>query len=376
MNWHEIHKTELVEENLISGIHLVELLEKDSKYHTSSSSKNYFLRLKETLEYIPEKHHEAALAIFSNVIYIPMQLLDQTFSYFWKNFLLKNKIDPDENRALEICHFFEVDPSGMTIKFCHENSIHQRLHQDYFIRILDIDNLKDKLISSMHNIKWVVDEAKNSITKLFQKEHWIIFTDKALSGQSLFKDIERFIFARKLALICTGNKLKITIFAQIITEDALKMGKEKLKNEDDITLKYGILFDDSMKINSDNCNLFNNKNTHEKVKGLCNWFVKNILDFDTEKYSRMRDKSRDNLEFGYKGCGLTLVDHANCPTNSIPLLWYDNLDYCNAKGIAPYKGPFPRVHSRLGSQKNELTENGWNFIFENEKKIIDILKVL
>lgn len=372
MNWHEIYKTDLIDENLVSGIHLVELFEKDSIYH--SISRNYFSRLKESLGYLPEEFQDAALAVFSNVVYIPKQLLDQTYKYFWRDFLSVNEIDNIDNHAIRICHFFEIDPSGMINSFCHENAISQRLHPDYFVRISDVKNAKETCICLMHSIKEIVDDAKNSLKRLFQKDHWIIFTDKALSGQSLFKDIERYIFLRELAYKSCGFKPKITIFAQIITEDALKYGKDLLENEDKISLKYGIILNDVMKVNSDNCKLFKNRSMIIKVRELCEWFAQNILDHDTKNYDRMREKSGDNLAYGYKGCGLTLVDHSNCPTNSLPLLWYDNLYYCDQNNLKPYQGPFPRVHSRTGPQNNEPTENGWNLIFQNEDKLIHILK--
>ena len=127
-----------------------------------------------------------------------------------------------------------------------------------------------------------------------------------------------------------------------------------------------------MKINNKDCILFESKKIHSEAINLCDWFAENILKLDPD-FDIMRSKSGDNLNFGYKSCGLTLVDSKNCPTNSIPLLWYNNLD----TDIKPkYKGPYPRVQSRKGIQKEQPVGNSWKKIIDKENEIFNIIQNL
>jgi len=57
------------------------------------------------------------------------------------------------------------------------------------------------------------------------------------------------------------------------------------------------------------------------------------------------------MAYGYKRGGWTIVT-PNCPTNSLPILWYER------EGV--YKAPFPRIMSRTSQMKGhgeELTED-------------------
>lgn len=370
MNWNELYKKEIIEEHIVSGIHVIELLESISNY--DYNNKNYFDRVKKSLGFIPDEYREAALALFSNVFYIPKQILDQSYSYFWGEFLSANKLNSQNGDAIKKCIFFEVDPSGMISDFAHENKIEQRLHPDFFVRISNVDSILSALQDLFSCLNEVVESSYDKIEKLSQKSHWIILTDKALSGQSLIKDLERYIFLRDIIKKWKITAPKITIFAQIITSDAVHHLEEQFETYKDIEIKYAICFDESMKINSPNCKLFEKEETKTKIDNLCEWFVTNILNND-QRFDRMREKSGDNLKFGYRKCGLTLVDYDNCPTNSIPLLWYDNSEYFDSS-LEEYKGPFPRIHSRIGPQNIEPSEDNWNLIFNKKDEILSIIK--
>lgn len=375
MNWSKLYKSELVDENLVPRIHLIELLEKDSSYH--NDLRNYFNRIKDTLQYIPEQYHEAAIALFSSVIYIPEQVLNESFSFFWETFKREKYSQVlEDDDILSKNQFFEVDPSGLINKFCHHNGIQQRLHPDHFIRIQDVYVIRDTLIKILHTAGYIQKEAFDLLKKLSRKKDWIILTDKALSGQSLFKDLERYLFLRDIISESFGYETIVTVFAQIITEDALEYGKSTISRSDFLEIRYGLCFDETMKVNSPKCILFKSRNILQQVNELCAWFADTILSKDKDNYDRMREKSKDDLRFGYLACGLTLVDHTNCPTNSVPLLWYNNSEYFNHLGIPQYMGPYPRVHSRLGKQLKEPSQDAWEDLTKNKKRIIEVIKQL
>lgn len=369
MNWSQIHNREIVKENPVLGINTVELLEKKSTYLNYTS--NYFTRIKESLKYIPEEFKYAALAVFSKVIYIPNDFIQSTYPFFGSKFKEKYNVRTSEEIG-ESSHIFEVDPSGLKNKFFQMNGINQRLHPDYYARIDDVTGLSRTLNDLFHTDKDLISSAFNDIVKIGKKKHWIIITDKALSGQSLIKDIERYILFREITEAITGNQPTLDIKAQIITQDAVEAFSKTFKATEKINLEYSIFFSDQMKVNSENCELFKTQSIKDKVQELCLWLSNDVM-LNDDRFNTMREKSKDNLEYGYKECGLTLVDSANCPTNSIPLLWYNNID---TELEIKYKGPFPRVQSRLGIQLEQPVGNSWDKIDTNKQKYISTLKKL
>lgn len=367
MNWSKIYNREIVNENPVLGINTVELLEKYSPYLNLKN--NYFTRIKESLDYIPNEFKDAALAIFSNVIYIPNDFINATYLYFGSKFKEKYKYNTSEEIG-ENSHIFEVDPSGLKNKFFQMNSINQRLHPDYYARVDDVTAISRTLNDLFHTDEDLIHNAKKEILKIGKKKHWIILTDKALSGQSLINDIERYLLFRNITQELTGNTPTLEIKAQIITQDAVNSFVNKFGDTDGINIEYSIYFSDKMKVNSENCELFNLKSTQKQVTDLCLWLSNEVMLTDI-RFDTMRQKSGDDLIFGYKKCGLTLVDYSNCPTNSIPLLWYNNIDTSNK---IKYKGPFPRVQSRLGIQLEQPVGNAWKKIEENKDNYSNKLK--
>lgn len=366
MNWSQIFDREIVNENPVLGINTVELLEKYSPYLSLNS--NYFTRIKDSMDYIPNEFKDAALAVFSNVIYIPNDFINATYLYFGSKFKEKHKYNTSEKIG-ENSHVFEVDPSGLKSKFFQMNSINQRLHPDYYARVDDVTAIARTLNDLFHTDNDVISNAKKEILKIGKKRHWIILTDKSLSGQSLINDIERYLLFRDITKELTGNVPFLEVKAQIITQDAVNSFNKVFEDIDKVNLEYTIYFSNEMKVNSENCELFKLKSTHKKVQDLCFWLSNEVMSTDT-RFNTMREKSGDDLVFGYKKGGLTLVDYTNCPTNSIPLLWYSNIESTNK---IKYKGPFPRVQSRLGVQLEHPVGNVWRKIKENKDDYCDKL---
>jgi hypothetical protein len=75
-------------------------------------------------------------------------------------------------------------------------------------------------------------------------------------------------------------------------------------------------------------------------------------------------------------CGLTLVDRENCPTDSIPLLWYQSpADSGSELKISKYVAPFPRTHSRLGDQKRNVALEKWNLLITTRCPVLRLSAV-
>lgn len=350
--WNNLYSRPVIDENLVSGIHMVELLEAQK-----ALSINYFQRVNIALSYLPLKYKDAALAIFSNVVYLSKDILDQTYQYFWSQFLREQGIKLDQERIVEQCHFFEVDPSGMINDFMHFNNIQKRLNPDCFARLNDVKDVLQLLERLRHQDDNIFRDAYDNLKMLAYKKYWILLTDKVLSGQSLFTDIERYLQFREIIYRCFGRSPELHVFAQVFTNDAkqYEIHGRTLDDFEKVYIHYAIFFDEKMKINSDSCELFRGKELRDSTLELCEWFAENILSKDT-RFNIMREKSRDNLAFGYRRCGLTLVDFDNCPANSLPILWYTS---------DTYVGPFPRVHSRLGTQIRQPSKDGWDKVNEN-----------
>ncbi len=370
--WKELYKKPFLEEGIVAGIHLTEAMEASSTYKSTSTP--FFSRIKRTLDYIPQHYWTAALAVFSNTFYFPSDMLDQCWKSLWLDFCLANSELLSTADIGKKCHFFEVDPSGLVNSFFHQNGISQRLHPDYYPRINNVQDIITKILNLQSNISEVREEAFRNLKKLSLKEYWFILTDKALSGQSLYKDIERYIMFRNLVHQWKNSSPKIVVLAQIYTHDADLYAKQNalFLRDENIQLFYSIYLNEEMKVNSNKCELYASPTVLEDVRELCGWLVEEILNKDSD-FDTMRDKSGDDLRFGYRQCGLTIVDHDNCPANSLPLIWYDST---NSKyDLKPYKGIYPRVHSRLGKQKEHPTNKSWSLL-SSENQIDEFLQVL
>ncbi len=179
--------------------------------------------------------------------------------------------------------------------------------------------------------------------------------DNALSGTSLFSDIDLLM---RLSKRSEKKPKKIIMLIRTLTEQAKDVIKEKFYDElhnDFLIFRYGLLLDNRFVVRADNkeCSLFKKEKTYEGVKLLCEWLSSQDFFKNDSRIKDHAEKSGDNskvkgfdptgsLTFGFKGCGLTYVTSENCPSDSLPLLWFDK--------PGKYTSPFPRVLSRLGDK--------------------------
>jgi hypothetical protein len=382
--WARLDARFISKESLVSKIHALELLESLSPYH-HAKGEPIFHRIWRSIDFlqqipgVQQQWLDAALLIFANVIYLPKTLLDDAWRGLFIEFSERElgwSFGGLENLNEDVqMHFFENDPSGMTAEFFHLNVLHGRLDNQKFARIEDTDKLADTLLDLLNAQKR--DAAAASLRTLFSRAYWIILVDKSLSGHSLGSDLERLLAARSLAKRIGVSPPKVVVLCQVLTEGAeryiLSLAKSSLLDDDvtkALSIYRAVFFDSRCSIHSQATSLIRDESILPALKELCRWFAETFIR-PSDALGRMKRRSGDNLEFGYQACGLTLVDQHNCPTNSLPLLWFDS----QGQNSPPYVGPYVRVHSRIGEQTDEPAVNKWQDIAKNAE-IVRVLSEL
>lgn len=332
----------LDKENIISKLSLLQTLERMWPYQSPCiGTASLFDRIDHSLGFIPKEMRSYALALYANTIYLPPVFLSLLWKHLFekaKSQLLKKNICDSQvlNNLAELSFFLEVDPSGLLNPFFHENGIEGRLDSDRYPRI---QTVKDFALQCMAGN----DEA----TKWLDREFWVILTDSVLSGTSLGSDLERMIdLARK-----TSSSPIIIVLAQVMTDVSELALKEVIQKASDLTIvyNYGFILGSSFQINgleNSKCSLFNHPDTYKGVTDLCNWLSEQKWYISSPSLKDAKDKSGDDMRFGFKRCGLTLVTAHNAPTATLPLLWFN-------EGDDSFKGPFPRNMSRLGASNEQ-----------------------
>lgn len=368
--WRDFYNRPVGHGNVVSGLHTVELLEEFSSYQDTQIG--YFERAEKAIAQLPSHFHDAALAVFGNVTYVHKQLLDATHQYHWLAVREQAKaLSLTAPRNLADVHLFEVDQSGLSNKFVQQNFLSGRLNPEQSTRLQDVREVLlalEDATTQPHTQRGA--EALEDLWALSSRQHWLVLTDKALSGQSLAGDIERYIALRNiLALWNLDSKPVIYVCAQIMTNDALSVlmqpsGLTLLDDWKDIHILPAIVLSEQMKVNSPKCALFDSATLTTEVHDLCEWFAKNILAAD-KSLSTVIQNSGNNMVYGYGGSGLLLADPINTPTNSLPLLWFDSTDPGSQVEQMPpecpvYTAPFPRTHSRRGAERKRTSSTRWS----------------
>jgi hypothetical protein len=151
----------------------------------------------------------------------------------------------------------------------------------------------------------------------------------------------------------------VILCAQIITEQAILELRDSIQRN---KILYGIKFDNSFRVNSDDCAMFRNRTTLLKVRKLCEWFGDTVFLKGVEKRfdERLRlhcsKGGNKNYAYGWRDCGYTIVTEPNCPSNSVPLLYYTPFSIQDLPIMGAdiktswYLPPFPRTESRESHQ--------------------------
>lgn len=350
----------LEEENIIAKLQLVMQLEKVSPYAKGSVFDPLPERMLRALRVIPDKYQQYVLALFANTFYCTEQFSTSIMLHLYNSVLQKFNIRADE--FAKKCLVLEVDPTGMINEFLRLNKVQGRLDKKSFPREQQLDSFVNKMIlrkgidyhflgrndADAKAIYQILDEAKfTNDSHQLDKEYWVILTDNALSGTSLCSAISRL---RELAKKNDKNP-KIVILIRTLTNHAHSQLKADFPTEiesGEMHVRYGLLLKEDYTINEDSkerCKLFTNKATFEGIIEASKWLAESIEFKDDENLKDHKENSGDDLRFGFKKCGLTFVSAENCPSNSLPLLWYKNDKI--------YEAPFPRVLSRIGGRSHD-----------------------
>ena len=332
----------LDQEDIIAKLHLLIQLERSDPYSNRKVAlKPLVERIQTSLSYVPKEHRQYVLALFANTLYFPNKFSHSVLQHLMNRFTRDNNIKPNEigNK----CLILEQDPTGIINEFLRHNAIPGRLDKDSFQRTQQVkpfveaarSNLaSDEVISGLENVAPFLD-----------REYWIVLADNSLSGTSLCSDFGRLV---KLAEECNKKPKFVLLIRTLATTALNRIEEEFISNYgEQIILEYGLLLDDRMSVSEKTRNdfrLFNSPDTFDVVIEACKWLSSTQAYINDQELIDHKKKSGDDMVFGFKGCGLTFVSSENCPSDSLPLLWYQNSEI--------YVPPFPRVLSRVGGNRH------------------------
>lgn len=353
----------LEEENIISKLNLLQKIERLDPYHTRYTLQQ---RIQNSLECLPTRYRKYALALFANTIYLPNSFSSAVLEHMLN--ILTFEYGITREMLGEECLILEQDPTGIINTFLRTNHVEGRLDKTKFQRTQQV---KTFITTAVINKKYpglskptAEKELNNPLERLqiedvspfIYRKHWVVLIDNALSGTSLYSDINLLVQSQKYF---TVKPEKIILLIRSLTKQAKDVIDVKFRDqieEGNLVYYYGLLLDNRFVIRDDNneCILFKNPDTYYNVIDLCKWL--SSRDF-FKNDSRIQDHAKNsgdnsivqgfdpdgNLTFGFKGCGLTYVTSENCPSDSLPLLWFDK--------PGSYVSPFPRVLSRLGDRE-------------------------
>jgi hypothetical protein len=322
-------------EEIVQKINTISDLEKLDPYPNYLAQDDYWKRIERACRYIPHEYHFYALSLFANVIYIPSIILDEA----WRQGLRElNRLYELTRENLLSKALVLGEDGDLVRRFCYANNLCGRLDLDKQPRTPRVGDLaRDLLLSKCSISRELKDVLDKEILLFLKRNYWLLLVDNALSGISLRSEIEKIL---KLSEIANPDA-KMILLVQVITSDALR-AIEGIESKAQIEIIKAIYLDERFKINSEHCKLFKDRGTLKGVQDLCTWFADEILCKD-EKYVPTKGISEDDLRYGFRASGLTLVT-PNCPSNSVPLLWYYR--------PSVYEGPYPRVESRISQTKS------------------------
>lgn len=323
-------------EEIIPKINSIEDLESLSPYPNTDES--YWSRLKRAVERTPNQYQFAALRIFASVVYLGERTLDDAWRFLFRE--LSTKFPLNRDNILEQAFVLAEDPANLK-KFVHCNQIKGRLDADKHPRLSGIGDVIREIYLEKMQEKGGVHSPKGIVgisDRFLKREKWILLYDNALSGKSLVSELTK---TRDLCS-CLNIERKIIVLTQIITTDAMDRVRKAFGGDFDDSIFYAIHLDNRFKVNSDSWTLFGPQGTPAEVRELCESFFDDHLRNNPE-YANTMAESDGKMAFGFMDSGLTIVT-PNCPTNSIPLLWYQDPQN-------KYNGPYPRVESRLTQEK-------------------------
>lgn len=361
-------------EDIIAKLHTIQAAEQQSPYEPNPQHVSYWNRIQRSLRHIPSRYHQAAYAIYANVIYVTDDLRAEASRFLAST--IANWANDKGFHIPEDAHIFGVDHHRLVEEIydvghefgwsARQDQLPQRDHSTVsaFLQLVNqdagVELSRDALLSNP------------IIRAILEKKFWVVLNDNALSGGSVTTDVQRLI--RLLDILQPHHRPEIVIAGQVITDQAIEsLLQSPLKFPRD-RIFYGLYFDDRTRITSNRCELFSSPKVCDEVRSLCRWFGEEYFrpreggntpttapavgpwsDANREAYAVMRatvekhaQRGGDaNFSYGWLDGGYTIIIHKNAPTNSVPLLWYPaSPPPSHPTDSHDYAPPFPRRHSR------------------------------
>ena len=201
--------------------------------------------------------------------------------------LLSFEFDIKREELGSKCLILEQDPTGIINTFLRTNHIEGRLDKNKFQRTQQVKTFVTTSVinhSQPQLSEMTGEECSDPLDRLrienvlpfLERNYWIVLIDNALSGTSLFSDIDLLL---RLSRRCGKKPQKIILLIRTLTKQAEEIIKEKFNDEINsglLIFRYGLLLDNRFVIRRDNneCILFKNPDTYEGVVELCEWLSK------------------------------------------------------------------------------------------------------
>ncbi len=343
----------LAAEDIVAKLRFVRELEAAEPYRVASDvpcSSLLYDRIRDALESIPPHLRAAALTVYANTVYLSDTVLNHAWCYLWNEAAVRLGWDLSDRDLPRRIKFLEVDPDGMAAQFARLNKIAGRLDE----RPRGVDGL-DHLLDLLVKLRSpnVSEDDKSDIQALFGKEYWVILVDNSLSGTSLKAELLRYARIYELLRDDVARYPRMVVLIQVLTSVAREaveatLSADRRKLFDIIPALY---FDGRFRITEKGSGLTRLDSTPRAIAELCHWFVRTYLNHDRD-LDRLRRNSGDDLAFGFRGGGWTIVTQQNCPSNTLPLLWYASPPpTLFGPQRKSYVGPFVRTHSRVSAEQ-------------------------
>ena len=361
--WNAISDSILTDNHVVSNARLLSIIDDADRYRNAENSISR--RITNALEDLDLALHpevkdrwlKAALVAFSSTLYFPREMLNSSLRYLHRS--VEEQVATWSPNNKDDFHLFSNDPGALHEDYFRLNEIHGRLDQEKHARVKGVEDLGRTISDLRSKLEYVVETAETQLRMILEAPVWVMLADQSLSGHSLSGDIEKILWLFNLRKEAGFQGGVVLAQCQIMTETAFRALKKvpavkAALRSNELQINSAIFLGDEFSVLSETSAQIPDNDIRRDLLELCDWFASEFIAED-KRLKRMRQKSGDNLEYGYRKAGLLIARQENCPTDSLPLLWHTE----TGEDRSRYRGPFPRVHSRIDGQAVQRTASLW-----------------